>query len=246
MAQPVIDLFCLPCAGASALMYLRWRRLLPSWINLIPLELPGRGTRFDEPFVEQYPVLVSQLSTQVLHDAKRPWAIFGHSMGALLAFGISSRLHLMQAPLPAMLFLSACPAPSCLNSERFPDTSDDAALIADLRQQGGTPQEVFDSPELVALTLDTLRADYRVCQSLDYRHAGRLPIPMQVFAGRHDDIAPDRIEAWREEARGSFLLDWFNGGHFFIREHEVRVLQLVAQQLGELMGGEHGAFVASA
>lgn len=235
MHMPVIDLYCLPCAGASATMYLRWRRVLPAWINVVPVELPGRGMRIGEPFVEDFQALVGQICSEIARGANNRWAIFGHSMGALLAYGVTSHLHSVRAVMPAVLFASGSPAPSLRDSDRFPDTNDDAALIADLRKQGGTPQEVFDSPELLRLTLDTLRADYRVCKTFAYRRNAPLPLPVQVFAGRHDDIEPHRIEAWWDEADESFALNWFDGGHFFIREHEKQVLRIVERSLRDVI-----------
>lgn len=246
MRKPVIDLYCLPCAGASATMYLRWRRVVPSWVNVMPVELPGRGMRLGEPFVEDFQALVSQLCNELSYGESSRWAIFGHSMGALLAYGITSRLQSMGASMPVMLFVSGSPAPSLRDPDRFPDTNSDAALIADLRKQGGTPQEVFDSPELLHLTLDALRADYRVCEGFDYRQNPPLTVPIQVFAGRHDDIDPHRIGAWWDEAGDSFALHWFDGGHFFIREYERQVLRMVERSLGKVIGEGGDARTASA
>lgn len=231
-----INLLCLPCAGASATMYLRWRRSLPDWINLIPVELPGRGRRFEEPFVENFDQLVSQLCDEMLIDEGGHCAIFGHSMGALLAFGIAKRLQLNRMRSPLALFVSASPAPAHRNSDRYPDTHNDDALIADLRKQGGTPQEIFESPELLQMTLDTLRADYRVCASFNYCRNMTLSVPIQAFAGRNDDIGSEVIKAWKHETTNSFDLNWFNGGHFFFRDNEVQLLRILEQSLKKFSG----------
>jgi len=243
--RPGLDLFCLPCAGASATMYLRWRRLLPAWIRVLPLELPGRGSRLGEPFVEDFQALVKLLCEEIYLRAPGRWAIFGHSMGALLAFGIAARLQSLQATLPEMLFVSASPAPSRRDPDRYPDSGDDAALIADLRRQGGTPQAVFDSPEMLRMTLDTLGADYRVCESFHHWRGPRLPIPIQVFAGRDDLIEPGGMEAWRSETDGDFSLQWFDGGHFFIRQREPQLLRALEHSLDRL-GADRRAGLASA
>ncbi|MCR6651351.1 MAG: alpha/beta fold hydrolase [Cellvibrionaceae bacterium] len=226
-----VSLFCIPCAGASATMYLRWRRFLPEWIKLVPVELPGRGRRLEEPFIEDYDLLVSRLCGEMVIGKDGAWAIFGHSMGALLAFGITARLHSIQAPLPMAIFASASPAPAHRNSSRYPDTGNDDALIADLHKHGGTPREVFENPELLRLTLDTLRADYRVCASFNYDRNMALPVPIQVFAGRHDDIEPEMIEAWQRETIRAFGLHWFDGGHFFIRDNEKPLLRILEHSL---------------
>ena len=239
MGISALHLYCLPCAGASASMYLRWRHVMPAWVNVVPLELPGRGMRLGEPFVEDFQTLVNQLCDEIIQGKhgkpgkNQPWAIFGHSMGALLAYGISARLQSLHASMPVMLLAAGSPAPSQQDPDQFPDTNDDEALIADLRKQGGTPQEVFESPELLHLTLTALCADYHVCESFD--HSGNPPLmtPMQVLAGRDDDIEAHRVEAWRDEAGDSFALHWFDGGHFFIREHEQQVLQTMARSLRE-------------
>ena len=331
MGIPALDLYCLPCAGASASVYLRWRRRLPAWIEVLPLELPGRGMRLGEPLVEDFQTLVEQLCEEIAqgrhggrqfsrpfgdqssaHSNKkgdkqsgqhggRPhsqyggrygskpggacaenyrWAILGHSLGGLLAYGITARLqslraaipalsipapsipapsipassmpvpstpeHTLALPMPQRLLVAASPAPSRQDADAFPDTHDDAALIADLRKQGGTPREVFDSPELLALTLRTLRADYRVCESFEHRGSAPLAAPIQVLAGRDDDIEAHRIEAWRDEAGDGFALHWFDGGHFFIREQEKPVLAMLERSLGRLVQDGGNARAASA
>lgn len=242
MRPALIDLLCLPPAGASATMYLRWRRLLPEWIRVVPVELPGRGARMGEPLAEDFDWLIHQLCAE---QGRRPaghYALFGHSMGALLAHGMAQRLRALAQPLPRALFVSACAAPARRDADRFAGKGSDDALVADLRKQGGTPEEVFGSPELMRITLDTLRADYRVCESFSYRPEPPLPVPIHAFGGRSDDIAIDRMGAWRREAAGAFTLEWFAGGHFFIRGQEAQVLQAIVRELlHQFAGVVHGA-----
>jgi surfactin synthase thioesterase subunit len=251
MRAPSIDLLVLPCAGASATMYLRWRRQLPEWVRLVPVELPGRGGRIGEPYVEDCDTLVAQLCDEHAGSMAGRYALFGHSMGALLAYGMARRQQALSRPLPCALFASGSPAPSRRDPERYADKGDDAALIADLRKQGGTPEEVFGSAELLRITLDTLGADYRVCDSFRQGSPAGvapapLPVPLHVLAGRDDDIAAERIEAWRREAGAAFTLDWFDGGHFFIRQQEAQALAAVTRALTLQLSGVRHAVAAIA
>ncbi len=211
-----ISLLCLPCAGASATMYLRWRRLLPAWIRLVPVELPGRGARLAENFIENFDHMVTLLCTEQAEAMRGSFAIFGHSMGALLAYGMTQRLRASGKRLPQALLVSGSPAPSQRDIERFPDKHDDAALIAELRKQGGTPEEVYESEELMRITLDVLGADYRICETFCYMSSSPLKLPLHVFGGKADDIEAERIDAWSVEAGANFNLVWFDTGHLLI------------------------------
>ena len=243
LRMPPIDLLVLPCAGASATMYLRWRRSLPEWIRVVPVELPGRGARLDEAFIEDFGQLIDRLCSDQANALGGRYALFGHSMGALLAYGIAQYQRAHSRPLPQAMFVSASPAPSTRDPNRFADKNDDAALIADLRRQGGTPEELFGNEDLLRLALDTLGSDYRVCESFRFFASEPLSMPLHALAGRQDDITAERIEAWRREAGSVFTLDWFDGGHFFIRQHEQQVLAAVVHQLSvhPLPGVGHAA-----
>jgi surfactin synthase thioesterase subunit len=228
-----VSLLCLPCAGASASLYSRWQRTLPRWIRLVPIELPGRGMRLSESFIEDFDELIEQLCQEHERHCNGRYALYGHSMGALLAYGMTMRWRSLSRRLPDVIFASASPAPGRRDPANFVGKETDAALIADLHKQGGTPSQIFDSPELLTLTLDALRADYRVCASFRPRLATPLPMPIHVFAGRHDDIAAERILAWQAETSAAFSVRWFDGGHFFIRQHEAAVLSTVIRGLSD-------------
>jgi len=229
-----VTLLCLPCAGASAVMYLRWRRLLPEWVQVLPIELPGRGARLGDPFVEDFETLVERLRDEHAAALAGRFMLFGHSMGALLAWGLTHRLREQQGTLPAALFVSGCPAPTQRDPLRFAHKDSDAQLVADLRRQGGTPDEVFESPEMLRITLDALRADYRVCASVPDAPRPPLTMPLHAFGGRQDEIAAPRIAAWRREARTLFSLTWLDGGHFFIRRSEPQLLAALLREMQAL------------
>lgn len=236
---PRLTLFAFPCAGASAAMYLRWRRRLPSWVQIQPVELPGRGGRLHEAPEKTFEALTDRLSDEIEMHASHRYAFFGHSMGGLLAFEVTQRLRARQVPLPMALLASACAAPARQDWRRYANKNTDASLIADLHKQNGTPQEVFDSSELLAMTLSLLRADYHICASFRYLRQLPLPIPIHVFGGRDDEIHESKLEAWQPETEVDFSLDLFEGGHFFLRQHETAFLSILVQRLSEYSQGAY-------
>lgn len=244
-----LTLFSLPCAGASAAMYLRWRRELPSWVRIHPMELPGRGGRLHEAPEKTFEALAASLCDEIGAYPSRRYALFGHSMGALLAYRIAHYLRLRVRPLPVALLVCACAAPSRQDWKRYADKDSDASLIAELRKQDGTPEEVFQNPELLSMTLALLGEDYRFCASFRYQELPPLPIPIHVFGGRADEIDVSALEAWRLESTRSFSLDWFDGGHFLLRQNEDAFLSVLVQRLaGNFTGlpdAPHTAFVSA-
>ncbi|WP_370538424.1 thioesterase II family protein [Ideonella sp.] len=247
-----VELLCLPCAGASATMYLRWRRQLPAWLRVQPVELPGRGSRLDEPSATDFDTLVAQLCAEQQAAMRGRCVLLGHSMGALLAYGMALRQQQAGAPMPLALVVSASPAPGARDPARFENLQGDEALMADLRRQGGTPEEVFAHAELRRMTLDVLAADYAVCQSFELalqqaaQPLPRLSLPLQVLAGRQDDISADAVEAWLQVSTGPASVDWFDGGHFFIRQQEAQTLACLTRSLARFAPGADHATPAFA
>lgn len=184
-----------------------------------------------EPAERDFDVLSARLCEELRPRLSGPYALFGHSMGALLAYGISDRLRESGGMLPTALMVSACAAPSQRMNERFPDEKDAPSLIADLRRHGGTPDELFSNPELLRMTVDLLGADYRICKSFRHCHPPPLPVSIHVFAGREDDISEHRLLAWKHESMTGITLDWFDGGHFFIQRNEASLLDAIAARL---------------
>lgn len=216
-------------------MYARWRLLLPRWIQLLPVELPGRGARASESFSVDFEELVERLCLEHSAALDEPYALFGHSMGGLLAYGMAVRLRQWRKRLPVMLFASASPSPSS-NSWRFSRRDDDEALLSDLRHYGGTPDDVFECPEMLRSAMDALAADYAICNSFKYRGAAHLPVPMQILAGREDEIRREQLASWRHETSASLALHWFSGGHFYLRPRERDVVRLIEHELSRQLG----------
>lgn len=229
-----IRLYCFAHAGASAAPYLRWRRRLPASIEVVPVELPGRGRRRDEPLTRTLAAALDAVEGE-LAPLTRPYALFGHSLGATLAFACAQRLRARGAPAPRILFASASHAPCTRTTDE--GTWSDEALREELTRLDGTPTAVLGSPELLELALPVLRADYQLAADA-HRSLVRAPIaaPIHVLAGTHDEIAASALAGWRACTESTCELSYFAGGHFYLREHEDALLALLARELARTAG----------
>jgi surfactin synthase thioesterase subunit len=228
-----LTLLCLPYSGASAMVYNRWRRKLPEWIRLQPLELPGRGARFGEPLHTDMRRLALQLAHEQKATLKTPYALFGHSMGALLACEMAHAFRSLGCPEPVALFASGTAAPT-LRAEydrHYAQPKTDTELIEQLRLLNGTSEEILANQELMSLTLPVLRADFLLCGRFEPVRRPLLTCPVHVLGGKNDRATTEQLIGWSQETRGSFSVDMLAGGHFFIHEHEARVLRLIKDQL---------------
>jgi len=215
------------------MVYARWRRLLPGWLKLEPVELPGRGARFYEPLHTDLNQLAADLADGIAAKLDRPYAVFGHSLGALLAFEVTLALRVREQPAPVTLFVSGAAAPTRREASirKFSEPKSDAELIEELRNLGGTPEEAIANEELMSLALPVLRADFLMFGRYRYASHPALNSPVRVFGGRQDKVTPEQLSAWQEQAAQEFSLDMFEGGHFFIQTQEAELLHHVKAYL---------------
>jgi len=228
-----LTLLCLPYSGASAMVYSRWRPKLPQWLQLKPVELPGRGARFDEPLQTDMRALAMQLARELQPTLKTPYALFGHSLGALLACEMAHALRALGCPEPVALFASGTAAPTqrADYDRGFAIAKTDAELIEQLRTLNGTSEEVLANDELMSLTLPILRADFLLCGKFEPQQRPLLNCPVHVLGGKTDRATTEQLIGWSKETSGSFSVDMLAGGHFFIHEHEAKVLKVIKDQL---------------
>lgn len=238
-----MQLFCLPYSGGSAMAYARWRRRLPSWIDVRLVEWPGRGARMDEALETDPHKLTEQLSTELSLELQRPYALFGHSLGALVAFELAHCLIGRGLSAPEMLFASGTEAPAVRDGSRWREPLSDEALLTELRALNGTPDEALSNAEIMRSVLPVLRADFLMCGAYAYRERRPLPCPIHVFGGRHDATDTAALEAWSKETSGGFSLDMFKGDHFFIHTRQAEILRCMEAYLARPagMGGVHAS-----
>ncbi|KRR25688.1 thioesterase [Bradyrhizobium lablabi] len=222
------------------MIYARWRRLLPSWIDVQPVEWPGRGARMDEPPVTDPRVLASQLARELGAQLDAPYALFGHSLGAVIAFELAHSLIDRGAPAPAMLFASGAEAPAVRDGSKWREPLSDEALLRELRNLRGTPEEVLSNPELMRSALPVLRADFLMCGAYLYRPRPPLPCPVHVFGGVDDETSREALQAWGRETSASFTLHMLPGHHFFIHTQQAELIDLIGTALARQSGRSIG------
>lgn len=227
-------LFCFPYAGGSSLIYRTWPNELISDVEVCLINLPGRAQRLREPAFTQLSLLVREIATAIRPFLNKPFAFFGHSMGALIGFELARQLRLEGAPAPAQLFLSGRGAPHLAEVDTPTFDLPDEAFVQELRRLKGTPAEVLENPELMQLMIPLLRADFEVCQTYEYKQEAPLDCPITVFGGLQDEDVPKaQLEAWREYTTSTFKLLMLPGGHFFLNTERAVLLRILSQELAQ-------------
>lgn len=238
-ANAALRLFCLPYAGGSSLAFRGWQEALPRGVDVCPIQLPGRGARLFDPLFTRLEPLVHSLGEELLPFLDRPFALFGHSMGARVAFELSRFLRNAHGPQPVVLFVSGGRAPDAPDGKRDFELPD-ADFVAMLRRLDGTPTEILDNPEALQLLLPILRADFEVIQTYEYREEPPLSVRIKAFGGTRDSsTGADVILPWSRHTTGSFSLSMLPGGHFFIEESRAQLLMIIAHELRSVLAPTH-------
>ncbi|WP_164744546.1 thioesterase II family protein [Paenibacillus xylaniclasticus] len=223
-----MKLFCLPYAGASANIYSRWSKYItyPGVdIEIVPVELAGRGRRIGEPFYDGIDAAAQDAAGIIEHelsDYSGPYAIFGHSMGSLIAFEVCRTLQERNVP-PTRLFVSGRKAPHLPHSKRIVHALPEDEFIQAIMAYEGTPIEVFQHKELAEMFIPILRADFRIVETYRYELAkGLLRIPVEVLYGDEDNTEAE-ASAWAAVTTSTCSIHRFQGGHFFIHHRTQEV-----------------------
>lgn len=214
-----LRLFCFPYAGAGALIFRTWSDALPADVDVCPVQLPGRGTRLMERPFTNLSTLVEALAPALVPLLDRPFAFFGHSLGALVGFELARQVRRQYGVHPVRLFISACRAPQIPQRGPPIHTLPEKEFLAELRRLNGTPSELLNHQELMEIMLPLLRADFALFETYVYSTEPPLSCPISAFGGLQDHRVRDTdLEAWRTQTSGFFSSQMFPGDHFFLNE----------------------------
>jgi surfactin synthase thioesterase subunit/glycosyltransferase involved in cell wall biosynthesis len=225
-----LRLFCFPYAGAGALAYRPWIAPLAPAASVCPVRLPGREARTQEPLFESMSGLVEALESALTPYLDRPFAFYGHSMGAAIAFELTRALRRHRKALPLALYCSAARAPQFRLDWIPPARPDDREFLEQLRLLDGIPAAMLENPTLMEYALPALRADASLYRNYVYEPEAPLPVSIFAYGGQSDpNVGEAHIDAWREQTTAQFTHREFEGGHFFI--HSAAFLQALLEDL---------------
>ncbi len=230
-------LFCFPYAGGSATFYSRWADHLNPSIDIQQVELAGRGKRIYEPLYRDLKEAIDNVF-HLIKDQTRiyRYALFGHSLGALIAFELAMKLKEQGFPSPEHIFFSGRGAPHVPRSKdrkiyhQLPDDEFRESIV----ELGGTPKELFDYPELLDILLPTLKNDFRISETYRYDHyedAAPFDHDITVFLGKDENITPEQMAGWRQHTRNVCSIHYYDGGHFFIHEKVAETAAVINRTL---------------
>lgn len=234
-----MPMYCLPHAGGGASAYRPWLGRLPG-VSVRAVQPPGREARFRDPVFTGMAELVGELAEVVVADVERSgaprYAVYGHSLGALVAFELVRALRSLRAPDPAHLFVSGCVAPQYGASDGPPVLGMSRAEVVDmLRRLGGTPEWLLADASVVDMILPAVRADFSVKET--YAHSAQEPlaVPITVIASTADPRADLTLQhAWREHTTAAFELHTLVGGHFAVFEQESTTHRFITTALSTM------------
>lgn len=231
-AAASLRLFCFPFAGGGAQSFRTWPDALPNTVEVCPVQLPGRELRIKEPPFSNVVPMLEPLATAIRPSLDKPFAFFGHSMGAIIAFELARKLRRDHNLLPECLIVSARVAPH-LPIPRAPiHNLPLAEFLEALKGLKGTPKEVLENQALMDIVTPLLRADLAVHEAYGYLEETRLQCPILAFGGLQDtEASRQAIDAWQEHTTGGFVRRMLPGDHFFIVTAQTLFLRTLSQEL---------------
>lgn len=227
-----LRLFCFPYAGGAPNIFQGWHLALSPSIEFYTAQYPGRGIRWMETPISKIELLIEKLADNIIPYLDRPYALLGHSMGALVIFELTRELRHRGMSEPAWLFPSAFRAPQIPHQGRILHTMPDEQFLQELKRIDGTPPEVLQDRELMEILLPTIRADFSVCELYSYQVEKSFNCPISVWGGLQDqDVNPIQLQEWRQQTYGPFKTLLFPGDHFFIKSAKYQLLNELDRDL---------------
>ncbi|MFF4247979.1 thioesterase II family protein [Streptomyces sp. NPDC001822] len=231
-----VRLFAFHHAGGSSSLYRAWPRFLPPTWDLRALDAPGHGSLMGQPPLDDLEHLVGHFLAAIRPGLDVPYAFFGHSMGAIVAFELTRRLIEEGLEPPVWLGVSSCRAPSEPSGVQR-HTAGDEELLRHIAELGGTSEHLLGDPLLWRIFGPLIRTDLRLVETWRSDATDPLDVPLSVFGGRHDEFAPpDRLTPWADRTTTYLGTRLFDGGHFHLSAGSEPLLADVVRDVRTALG----------
>ncbi len=232
-----VRLICIPYAGGGPAMFRTWSTQLPAQVGVFAALLPGQGSRIREVPPDQTGAFAAELVANMEPYLDEPYALFGYSMGALVAFEMTRLLRSQGRPLPTNLFVAARRAPQVPDTAAPLHVLPNSAFVKGIQSRyGGIPEAIMNDAELMTLFTPVLRANFTMIETYRYQDEEPLDLPIVAFGGTRDKTTDEAaLSAWGRQTKRSFNYQLFDGDHFFIQQHQSSVLDTVKRTLKPFM-----------
>jgi surfactin synthase thioesterase subunit len=226
-------LVCLPHAGGSASYYLPVAKTMAPKVDVLALQYPGRQDRLDEPGLTSVADLASGVFAALQPWTDKPLTIFGHSLGASVAYELTRRL-VDTGVQPTALFVSGRPAPSATREDDKTYLLDDNSLAAAVKALGGATSHLLDDKDIMDMVLPSIRTDYQAAETYKWTPGPKLPCPIYALIGDADpEVTIPEAEAWSKHTTGPFTLQVFPGDHFYLDKHIPDVVTAITTHINQ-------------
>lgn len=227
MQSDKINLICLPFAGGNVNSYKGLQKQLTDKFNMVNIELPGRGIRRKEALLNNIEAIVEDVYSQLKKYLDQPYAIYGHSMGTLIAYELCKKIQTQNLPLPIHLFVSGKSGPSAhLNYTKLHDLPKNQFWI-EVKDLGGVPQEILNEPELMDYFEPVLRADLKAVEEYQYKNGSQFNFPITTIIGDQENITDENAILWQKETTSPLYFHKFPGNHFFIFNNFPQLAEII-------------------
>lgn len=222
-----IKLFCLPYAGGSGNIYNQWQQHINNNIEIFPIELAGRGRRFNEPLFDNIDLMTEDVYNKIKDLIEEsPYAFFGYSMGSIIAYELIRKIEMLNLKPPMHAFFSAkAPLQLYYKNENI-HLLEDNKFITEIMELGGTPKEIFENKELRDIYMEILKCDYKAAESYVYQN-GNINCNISILYGKKDDKIAEQIHEWAKLTNCSCTFYSFEGGHFFMHKELDKITNIV-------------------
>lgn len=235
-------LFLFPPAGGDVSSFSAWEKDVPDHLEICALKLPGRGKRIDEPLESNINRIADEAAKELKQMTDLPYYIFGHSMGALLAYEIVLRCMESGSRLPNKMIVSAMKPPYILARQNADDLVvklyklDDKEFKQNIIDMGGIEPIILEHDSFLNIILPKIRNDLKLCETYGNKNIIKLPVDLDIYHARDDHmVSTEQIQLWKDYTTKEACVHYFEGGHFYYQERKSEFLKVLSTSLNDAM-----------